>query len=189
MNGGFRLGGQTARQLGIRMLRASQRPILPGTVDRTLGIPGRNGVMDFGADMGARQFNLECAALKQSPAALQQVVTSLAAYLVDQYGKPRTLPLIFDYQPGRLYYVRYSGSLPVDRIVGLGQFTLPLVAFDSYAYAVSDSLLSDMITTSPWEVFIESDGTVVTPTYIELTNEGTTTITTFTIQNEFFLEG
>src|SRR5690606_48624 len=37
----FTLGGKTARELGIVMLRESQRPILPGTVDKTMSIPGR----------------------------------------------------------------------------------------------------------------------------------------------------
>ncbi|OAS21132.1 distal tail protein Dit [Paenibacillus oryzisoli] len=138
INGGFTLGGQTARQLGIRMLRTSQRPVLPDTVDRTLGIPGRNGLWDFGADLNARQFNLECVILRTNSTTLQQQVSTLAAFLLDQYAKPRTLELVFDNQPDRTYYVRYSGSLAIDRVVGRGQFTLPLVAFDLYAYADLD---------------------------------------------------
>lgn len=137
-SGGFTLGGQTAKQLGMCMLRASQRPVLPGTVDRILAIPGRNGAWDFGADLAPRQFNLECAIVRTTPAALQTIISSLAAYLVDQYGKPRTLELVFDLQPERTFYVRYAGNLPIERIVGLGQFVLPLIAFDPNAYADLD---------------------------------------------------
>lgn len=188
INGGFKLGSRTAAQLGIRMLRASQRPILPGTIDRTLAVPGRSGELDFGADMGPRPFALECAMVKRDPTSLQQAVSQLAAFLHDQYGRPRTLQLIFDAQPDRYYNVRYSGNMPIDRIVGLGQFTLPLTAFDPHAYSIDGQVINDSITTSPWELEVDSTGTVITPTYIELTNQGTTTINEFTLQAEFLVE-
>lgn len=160
INGGFTLGGQTARQLGMRMLRSSQRPILPGTVDRILGIAGRNGLYDFGADLGARQFNLECAIIRNTPVALQQAASDLAAYLVDPYGKPRTLELIFDYQPDRKYYVRYSGGgIDPERIAGLGRFTLPLIAFDPHAYADSNS--NDVI--NYYDVGLEYSDQILSP--------------------------
>lgn len=153
-NGGFTLGGKTARQLGMRMLRTSQRPILPGTVDRTLAIAGRNGMYDFGADLGARQFYMDCAILRTSPAALQQASSELATHLVDAYGKPRTLELIFDLQPDRKYYVRFSGGgLNIERIVGLGRFTIPFIAFDPRAHSITDS--EDIILDS--DFFLDSE--------------------------------
>lgn len=171
------------------MSRASQRPILPGTVDLTLTIPGRNGQWSYGADMGPRQFGLECAIVKNNPISLQQAVSQLAAFLHDQYGKPRTMRLIFDAQPDRYFNVQYSGSMPIERVVGLGQFTLPLTAFDPHAYKLDETVINESITASPWVEVVESTGTVTTPTYIELTNEGSTTIHTFTIQSEFIVEG
>lgn len=189
INGGFRLGGRAALSFGIRMTRESQRPVLPGTVDRVLDIPGRNGQRDMGADMGPRPFALSCHLIRQDAATLQQAVSDLAAFLVDQYGKPRTMDLIFDFQPDRLYKARYSGSLPIDRIVGLGQFVLPLVAFDSHALAVETDVYQGEITSSPESWIMHSNSSVVVPTWIELTNEGETTIAEFTIQVEFDVEG
>jgi predicted phage tail component-like protein len=134
-NGGFVLGGVPAKELGIIMISSSRRPILPSTVDRTMTIPGRHGAWDFGADLGPRLFDIECAFVTTSPTKLQKAVSDLAAFLVDEYGRPRTMELTFSVQPERSYFVRYSGSLPIDRVIGLGRFTLPLIAYDPFAYA------------------------------------------------------
>jgi len=122
--------------LGLVMLRESQRPILPGTMDKTIHIPGRHGAWDFGAELDARTFELECAFVTKNRVELQQRITALAAHLVDSYGRPRKLELRFDVQPDRYWIVRYAGRLPVERVAGLGRFTLPLVAYDPFAYSV-----------------------------------------------------
>lgn len=189
INRGFILGGKTAIELGLRLKYTSDRPILPSTVDRTVSIPGRNGLMDFGADVGQRQFNLECGMIYNNHIELQTAVSKLAAFLHDPYGRPKTMKLILDSQPERYYNVRYSGSLPIDRIAGFGEFTLPLVGFDPYAYKLDETIINTAIMESPWNSRVESTGTVVTPTLIELMNRGTETINSFTIQVEYLLEG
>jgi predicted phage tail component-like protein len=136
INGGFTLGGKTAKELGIIMVSTSRRPILPNTVDRTMTIPGRNGAWDFGADVGPRQIQLDCAVIQHNAYNLQSAAENLAALLVDGFGKPRTLELVFDLRPDRFYKVRYVGSLDINRIIGLGRFSLPLVAFDPFAYSL-----------------------------------------------------
>ena len=189
INGGFILGGRTATDLGLRLKHTSERPILPATVDRTISIAGRNGLLDFGADVGAREFNLECGMIYNNHIELQTAVSKLAAYLHDPYGRPKTMKLILDSQPERYYNVRYSGSLPIDRIAGFGEFTLPLIGFDPYAYKLDETIINATITQSPWDSRAESSGTVVTPTLIELMNRGTETINNFTLQVEYLLEG
>jgi predicted phage tail component-like protein len=136
INGGFTLGGKTAKELGIIMVSTSRRPILPNTVDRTLTIPGRNGAWDYGADVGPRQIQLDCAVMQQNAYNLQSTVESVASLLVDGFGKPRTLELVFDLRPDRFFRVRYVGSLDIERIIGFGRFTLPLLAFDPFAYSL-----------------------------------------------------
>lgn len=135
INGGFTLGGKTAKELGIIMISTSRRPMLPGTVDRTMAIPGRNGAWDFGADLGQRTFALDCALIEQNATALQDAIDAVAAHLLDQRGKPRDLPFVLDARPERTYTVRLVGQLDITRIIGLGRFTLPLVAFDPHSYA------------------------------------------------------
>jgi len=183
----FTLGGKTARELGLVMLRESQRPILPGTLDKTMVIPGRHGAWDFGAELDARVFELECAFVTRNPRELQQRITALAAHLVDSYGRPRKLELRFDVQPDRYWIVRYAGRLPVERVAGLGRFTLPLVAYDPFAYG-PDRVYETVITQSPFSFSIQSDGDVRTPPVIVLTNIGTTTLNQIRIVNEYLLE-
>lgn len=134
-NGGFVLGGVPAKELGIIMISSSRRPMLPNTVDRTMAIPGRHGAWDFGADLGPRAFALDCALVEQDAAALQLAVERVASLLLDKHGRPRELSLRLDIRPEREYKVRYVGSLPVERIIGLGRFTLPLIAYDPFGYA------------------------------------------------------
>jgi len=150
----FILDGKRADQLGLAMLRQSQRPVLPGTTDRTLQIPGKHGAWDFGAELGPRLFNIEVAFVEQNAAALQRKVSELAAFLVDAYGRPRTMELIFTIQPDRKYFVRYSGSLPIERISGLGRFTLPLIAYDPFAYSL---VPNDEVTWGSEAVTFEND--------------------------------
>lgn len=133
------LGEKRPQDLGLQTLRESQRPILPPTVDRTYAVPFMHGEYDFGADMGPRPLTLECAFMERNAHLLQRRISALAAHLVDGDGRPRTLPLIYANQPDRQYMVRLSGQLPVDRMAGLGKFSLPMVAYDPFAYSTYES--------------------------------------------------
>lgn len=181
------IGGITPRELGMAVLRQSQRPMLPSTRDRTLMIPGRNGEWDFGADMEPRLLGLECAFAARNSFELQHRVESLARLLVDAYGRPRTVELIFEVHPDRTYYVRYSGSIPVERAAGLGRFLLPLTAFDPYATGL-EQVFETTVTASPFVTSIQSLGEIRTPPVVVLINQGPTTITHFRIENEYQVE-
>lgn len=131
------LGGKSFAELGLRILRDYEHPILPETRDMSINIPGRHGALDLGAYMGPRYFSLPCMVIDaKNGTVLQKTVRALASHLLDTYGRPRTLELRLSEEPEKWYNVRLSGALPIERIVrGLGQFTLPLTAFDPFAYA------------------------------------------------------
>lgn len=178
-NGGFTLDGTPAKDLQIVMSRESDRPILPNTVDSTMSIAGRNGIIDMGATLGARQFSLACKVITKDYRALQKAIEQIASVLVDVRGKPRTVKLVFDVNPDRYYLVRYSGSLSIDRLFGLGQFTLPLLVVSREPFAnsltSSDSVIldsdivldSDIMLDDRWDYYISSEQVV------ELFNWGT----------------
>lgn len=170
------LGGKRASELQIAVLIDSQEPALPSTRDRTLEIPGRHGVYDFGADLGPRLFELSCKIVKDTPYALQLAVRNLAAHLLDGSGRPRTLELIFDEEPDKVYYVRYSGSLSIQRLVGLGRFTLPLMAFDPFAYSLNDvsTIRVDSGISVDSDISVDStyDFTIIGPQTVKVDNYG-----------------
>lgn len=137
---GFTLGDTTAAELGLLLRPGTQSPGLPATRDRTLTIPGRPGEYDFGADLGPRLFTLDCLLYDaETPGQLQDRIRQLASHLIDPQGRPRTLPLIFEWEPDRVYFVRYAGQLPIHRLVTAGEVTLPLSAHDPFAYDATET--------------------------------------------------
>lgn len=173
------LDNKTPRELGMGVFRNTQRPILSSTVDTIVTVPGMHGAYDFGATMGPKPFELECAFMTKDYIELQRRVSELAAFLLDGDGRPRTIPIVFANQPDRQYTVRYSGSLQIDRIAGLGTFTLPFIAYDPFAYSTwsSESLTVD----SP--VFVDSDIYVDTEYNFSIKNPQTITVYNYGNQN------
>ncbi|MDO3680569.1 distal tail protein Dit [Paenibacillus ehimensis] len=181
------LGSKSNDDLGFVVKGTSKRPALPGTVDRTVTIPGRHGAWDYGADLSPRQFVLECAFLTRDAFVLQQKVVALAAHLVDSYGRPRDMELRFRERPDQYFIARFVGSFDIDRIIGTGVFSLPFTAYDPFAYG-PEKIYETTITTSPFSFEIDSGGNVRTQPVIVLTNVGTSTIRTFKIVNEYLVE-
>lgn len=181
----FRLDGKTPAELGVVLLRGHGHPILPRTDDRIMPVSGKHGSWDFGADARDRDFALPlefvgCA----NRQALQQRIREFAAFLVNADGNPRTMRLTFDTEPELYYDVRYSGRLPVRRLMEAGQFTLPLVAVEPWAQAVEETVVTDTITESPQEIPLEVGGTLATPAVITVRNTGDQAITSLTIELE-----
>jgi len=174
--------------LGFVVRGTSRRPGLPATVNRTLTIPGRHGQYDFGAELDTRRFVFDCAFMMRNATELQQKVMELSRFLVDSFGRPRTLRLRLRERPGQYFTVRLVGSLDVERIIGTGLFSLPFTAFDPFAYANHEQLIEEIVTNSPYTQTVEVVGNARTAPVIVLTNEGTETITHFRITNEYRLE-
>jgi phage-related protein len=133
------LDGKRPEELGLKLLQEHQHPVLPDTRDRSVEIPGKHGAYDFGADLGVRPFELPFMVNQFKKVDVQQKVREFTRLLVNPDGRPKTIPLIFDYEPDKSYSVRYTGSLPIDRLVRMGEFVLPLTAFDPYAYALANA--------------------------------------------------
>lgn len=129
------LGDKSFEELNLRLTNDFQHPAGASTRDYSMVIAGKHGAWDFGADRDVLQFTLPLRMIREDRTSLQRTVRDLSKHLFDARGRPRTMKLVFDYEPEKWYYVRYSGSLPITRIVRFGQFTLPLTAFDPDAYA------------------------------------------------------
>ncbi|ASA22078.1 phage tail domain-containing protein [Paenibacillus donghaensis] len=197
MTSSISLGGIRDVDLGFRVLEESKEPLLPGTRDIGVTIPGKHGQYDFGADLTERVFSFSCAFVADgtnydtpSAAGLQQRVRSLARHLTDSYGRPRTVQLVRYYEPDKFYLVRYAGSASLERLIynSIGMFELELVAFDPFAYSVKEHITEQVITVSPTTLLIQSAGNIRSEAVIILTNTGPNTLSNFRISNEYKLE-
>lgn len=175
-NSVYLIDGIDPTDLGLLTFRRTQRPILPQTVDVVEAVPHRHGAYDFGGTLSPRQFTLEAVFNTRDYSTLQDRVSQLAAFLLDEDGRSRTMPIIFSNQPDKQYSVRYSGDLQIDRIAGLGVFTLPFVAYDPYAYSawISDELNVDSLILVDSNVSVDVGYTyaINSPQTIEIQNYG-----------------
>lgn len=116
-------------EFGLTVLENHDNPLLPGTRDNHLVIPGMHGVHDMGSTMEAEPFNIPLGFTPQkSYADLRYKADQFTQFMLDSYGSPRAVKLIYDYHPDRYYMVKYSGQLPIQRLISMGKFNLPLIA-------------------------------------------------------------
>lgn len=146
--------------LGVKVVGDSRYEILPGTRDYTEEVPGRSGEFDFGCDFEPRILELHCAMevlAQDRPAAIRTIASQLNPLSGAQ-------SLTFDDEPGKVYNVRFSGSLEIkNKYPTWFDFIIPLKMFDPYILgAVQKSLTGSGTATN--------DGTVATP--FTLTIEG-----------------
>lgn len=172
MAGGFTLGDKTAEELNLVLLHNTESNILPSTRDLTVEVYGKPGAYDFGGEMAPRTFELQCALVnKRTLADLQTATRIIAQHLSDSIGRPKTLKLIFDSEPDKYYNVRYSGNLPIQHIVTTGIFTLPLTAYDPFAYSTQEKSITNIVSNGS-SIPLTNSGTAATPLVIKLGSQG-----------------
>ncbi|PEW74000.1 phage tail protein [Bacillus thuringiensis] len=201
------IDGKHISELNLQLLRDHQNPAAPSTRDSVMAIPGMHGAYDFGASLGVREFNLPVhLKLKDEYETLSSAIRKVMAVFIDPYGKPKTVKLIFDYEPDKYYMARYSGSIPINRLFSMGKFELPLTAYDPHAYSIaetdditfdSDIPFESDITfdigdygfaiNTPQNINIDNFGSLVARPVIEIS--GTATNLTLTLNSESFLFG
>ena len=174
----FTLDGVTDISLGIELLPDHQEPLLPGTRDRYVEIPGRAGSWEFTGDLEARRLVLACSAMSTTRVGLAAVIRTLTTALLDSDGRPKDIALIYLKEPTKTYTVRYAGSISIERLVGgtVGYFALPFTASDPYAYGSEDTDTAS-ITAAYQEMAVVNAGAFKTPATITITNNGLTDIT------------
>ncbi|WP_338788816.1 phage tail domain-containing protein [Metabacillus sp. FJAT-53654] len=142
-------------EYNLRCKLDHDHPALSDTRDYVVSIPGMAGAYDFGADMGPKSFNLPFDFINvKSNTDIVFEIRSFKKAILDGYGNPKTFKLSFDYAPNKYYNARYSGSLPLERLIHKGRFVLPLTAFDPFEYSI---VANDEITWGSEVITFESD--------------------------------
>lgn len=110
-------------------------PMTPNFSNKTLSVPGRDGLYNFGAEIYEKTFTFNIVAIDKNSNLLQNKLREFARFLVDDYGKPREIKLAYDYEPDKYYLVMLSAPIDPDRAARVGKFNLSLTAYDPYAYS------------------------------------------------------
>lgn len=155
--------------LGVQVVGDSRHEILPGTRDYTEEIPGRAGEFDFGCDLAPRILELHCV-MEVLASAQPAAIRTIASQLNPLSGAQG---LTFADEPGKVYNVRFSGSLEIkNKYPTWFDFIIPLKMFDPYILgAVQKSLTGSGTATN--------DGNVAAP--FTLTIQGAVTNPSVTV--------
>lgn len=149
------IDGVGIRGLNLYLLKDHEHPLITGTRDRIITIPGLPGAYDYGADLEPISFNLPIGFIRKGREDIQRTVRIIKDLLIDGQGKPKTFKLTFGYEPDKYYNVRFTGSIPIERLLGrIGQFELPLICFDGHAWS---STRSDEVAWGSEVITFESD--------------------------------
>ena len=146
MTGGFSYGGTLATALGLTLLRGPL-PGMPSLRERLSAIEGKHGLYDFGTEYGAKELSLRCSLQGTSSADLWARAGTLA-----QTFDPRGTyaDLIFDHETDRYQLARLANAPQLDPISRTEAFVnLDFRCKDAFAYAVTQSSASHIITASP----------------------------------------
>ena len=122
--------------LGVTVLRGIE--FITNTVDYSESVPGRDGEYDFGCDLGPKLINIPVA-IETTPSTWADQEAEIMGYLNPKLGSQS---LTFANRPGKVYMVRYVGTLGFQN-KGLyhRKFTLPFKVFESYGRASTQSVL------------------------------------------------
>jgi phage-related protein len=164
-------GVHIEKDLGLHLLADSNEPMLPNTRDISLSIPGRHGEYTFDSYLEARTlFPVILIPSQVDLNEVQRITREVSKLILDPYGKPKEVTLIYDYEPDKCYKAKFSGYIAIDRIAKTGRFPIPFKASDPYAYHTvstdeitmdSDtSILSDVLLDSVYSFHVTSPQTL-----------------------------
>src|SRR5699024_1582730 len=117
----------------------------------------------------------------QSYTALKRQIRRVNRLFIDDYGRPKTVMLRFGDEIDKYYNVRVTGSIPVDRTAERGFVTVPLTAYDPYAYSrvnANEVTWGSEVVTFEWNYLLGMGGTggsgkhVTTPETIPIYVDG-----------------
>ncbi|WP_409346766.1 phage tail family protein [Paenibacillus sp. MBLB4367] len=136
VNGGGRFGGTAFSDVGLLLTKADV-PLLPETKQFEDDIPGMDGMLDLGMEYGPRPINLTFQVLaKNGEGEYQTKLQQIAKMFAPHRGAQ---PLILERAPGKQWLAKYNGTMSIERIAQLGEFTLPLKAHYPFASSVPDN--------------------------------------------------
>lgn len=183
-------GVHLENDLGLHILAGSDETMMPETRQDTLTIPGRHGEIIFDSYLEPRRLFPQV--LIPSQATLndvQTIVRKVSSLLVDEYGQPKDVKVVYDYEPDKYYIARLTGYISVDRIAKAGIFLIPLYAYDPMAQFMVEAYEVDFSSDVPIDADVLIDTgkgvhTITSPATLDIALSGTNAL-----KFDYLLEG
>jgi predicted phage tail component-like protein len=151
---------------GFTLLRDTEVDLLPSVSIRSVEIPNRDGCIIVGKKIDERNIQLGLALNCTDEESFTSAKRFLAKLLSDE------LDLVFDEEPGRHYFCRYSGDITIQEWIMNGFLTIPLVMSDPYIYGDEKEFAGvgslEVNGTEQIDMIIEVQGPVVGPLTISI---------------------
>ena len=141
---GFTFNGVHSDTLGIKRTSEGSRfneNLLPTVQDKTVQVPGGDGMYHFGGYYTQRQFNISYA--------FDALTEEQLAEIKRVFGDKKIHELIFDEAPYKVYYAKVTGSASIKHIpfaegatnrIYKGEGSIQFTAYNPYAYSVKKYL-------------------------------------------------
>lgn len=137
---GFVYNGVSSQAMKITA-RLTDWQASPALRNAYVTVPGRSGVVDFGATNGERIIAVRCNIFPQRNfTAMVGVLDNVAEWLNPEYGLKQ---LVMDDVPDRFFSARLTEAVDCERLLrSAGAFDLRFIAPDPHGYALSDEVFT-----------------------------------------------
>lgn len=132
------LDDKNIADFGFMVEPGYEDPITPNMQRKTVAIPGRSGLWDFGTEMREKPFNYPLKLIDRFHDDMQQAYNELVAFLFDEYGQPRSIKMVREYEPDKFYMVKVVEQMLPERLVDESNLVLPFVADDPFKYSMAN---------------------------------------------------
>lgn len=127
-------------------------PSTPVFSHKTTKIPGKVGLLNYGTEIDEKPFSFPSILVKSDWNETQRLLNKFVAFLFDDFGNPKQIKIIFDYEPDKYYMVECSSQISPTRLMNAARFNLDFVAYDPYKYS---NVYADEITWGSEKVTFE----------------------------------
>ncbi len=129
------LDGKRISEFGFDADPMHEDPITPIFEHKLMHIPGRPGAWDFGSEIKERPFSFNLRIHERFHDNMQQAFNELVAFLFDEFGKPREVKVVREYEPDKFITAKVMEAMIPERLTDEGELLLPFVAVDPYKYS------------------------------------------------------
>ena len=116
---------------GLAALVGHENPLTPVFENNSMHVAGRPGMCNFGTEVKEKSGTIPIAIIEYDEQEKQRKLNDFVAFLFDDFGKPRPIKVVYDYEPDK-HITLWCGQLSVERLVNAAKFELPVVAYDPY---------------------------------------------------------